>query len=104
MKEWEDSSKSEILEMTTMNLRTRSYGSKAMKNAKKAEKLPAYSGVLEDSISEDIAELYKKVIDETGTYFQQTEAIRQLIQSLDFQHNQYAFLIWYMQWHLLSFP
>ena len=87
--------------MTTMNLRTRSYGSKAMKNAKKAEPLPDYSVHLESSLcNEEIEELYKKVTNETGIYFNQTEAIRQLIQCLDKQEKQNQFITKICFWYL----
>ena len=84
-----------------MNLRTRSYGSKAMKNAKKAEHLLDYSADLESLLcNEEIEELYKKVTDETGIYFNQTEAIRKLIQCLDKQEKQNQYIIKICFWFL----
>ena len=68
-----------------MNLRTRSYGSKALKNAKQPEKLPEYvgkiSGSSEDKCSESVTDLIQKVKEETSFDFQ-IRYLRQLIKTL----------------------
>ena len=72
--------------MTTMNLRTRSYGSKALKGEKQPEKLPEFTGTTSGNTgtNPEIIELLHKIQTETSFDFQ----IRHLRQFIKLISNE----------------